>query len=77
MAQVTVRVRMNQTFKVYCNAENEDQALDDITANDRLNEQFIEACIDEMEIIGGSYDEPEPTDDFEYIDEDETEDETH
>lgn len=59
MAQVTVRVRLNRTFDVFCDGENEDQVMYDILNGGRLSDEFTSACEEVMEIEEATYDEPE------------------
>jgi len=60
MAQVTVRVKINRTFEVSCNGENEEQCLDDIANRARLDDEFTNACYEAMTFEEGTFDEEEP-----------------
>lgn len=65
MATVTIRVRMNRTFDVICDAMDADEAVDDIVDKCRLDDEFIQACTEEMTVVEGTYDEVEEEDEAE------------
>jgi hypothetical protein len=63
MAQVTVRVKMNYTFEVTCEGTNEDEVIQDIIDNNRLEEDVMVEANDCFEIESATYDKPEPIED--------------
>ena len=71
MAQVTVRVKLNRTFELTCDAENADEALDYFVDSKVARREFAEACLDEMEVVDGVYDIPEPPEEEEDEEEEE------
>lgn len=62
MAQVEVRIRINRTFTVNCDGENEDEVFDDIIDFDRINDNILSEAYNNMEIVSAEYDEPVPDD---------------
>lgn len=77
MAQVTVRVRMNRTFEMILDAENEDEALDALLGNSEFESKLISAGEEEMEIVEATYDEPELDEEEDDLEDEEEEKEEH
>ena len=62
MAYAEVRIKINHTFIVDdCEGTNDEEILDDIMNNGRLDEDlFLDVAYDVMTIESAEYDEPEP-----------------
>lgn len=59
MAQVSVRVRINQVFSFEISARDKEEAIDEIVNLKKAHDKFLEACIDEFTIEEAEYDEYE------------------
>jgi hypothetical protein len=56
MAKVTVRVKMDRAFMVYCEGKNAEEAMENICDKRIQAPELAEACYEVMEVEEGTYD---------------------
>jgi phosphoribosylformylglycinamidine (FGAM) synthase PurS component len=64
MAEVTVRLRINQAFNFEVSATTEEEAIDAICDLQIARDKFLNACIENFTIEEAEYDLSEPDSDL-------------
>lgn len=63
MAQATIRVKMDFSFEIMHEAEDEDQLVDFVIASKEFREKVMQRAQEEFAIEAAFYELPEPPDD--------------
>lgn len=63
MAEVTVRIKFDEEFTVFCDGSDSDEVLDDIVNQEREKDRILSRAYENMTIVSAEYDEAEEMED--------------